>query len=585
MAAVLALLLVASSAFANSELLRMARDASQWPMANGNYQGWNYSALDQINTYNVQNLQVKWTLQLGVTDSLEAPPIVVGNTMYVLTPKPNTVYALDLAREGYILWSFRPDMPGLDSAKACCGAQTRGISYADGKLIFNTLDGQLFVLNADNGEVVWSKQVTDLSITETTTTAPLIVGNNVIIGNEGGERGVRGWVAAYDLRTGDELWKYYNTGPNDEMGITERFQPFYPDDKVEQPGIDTWYGDSWRLGGGTVWGYFTYDPGSNLFYYGTANCAPWNPDYRRDPATAPGLEQYTSKYCASQIARDATTGEMVWAYSLTPQDQWDFDEPGQAFVADLTIDGQVRQTLIKPARNGLFFVFDRLTGEILLEPWEYTTVTWADGFDMETGRPIFNEDALTFTDIPTATPICPFIAGNNWFNDTYSPKTGLVYFQAENRCATFTAQQGEYTPGESYVLMGFTDIHTGPGGWAGELQAWDPVTGQKAWGLKSTISVDAMPVFSTAGDLIFGGTDSGEFRAVNARNGQVLWTFRTGSNFRGSPISFTGPDGKQYIAVVTSQAPSDAQIGVDAPADSAGRYRRAGTTLYVFGLP
>lgn len=573
------------TAFANAELIRIQRDAGQVAMANVNYEGWNYSPLDRINTFNVRNLQVDWTFQLGVTDSLEAPPIVVGNTMYILTPKPNTVYALDLANEGYLKWSYRPEMPGLEQARACCGAQSRGISYADGKIVLNTLDGQLMALNADTGELLWNTTVTDLSITETTTNAPLIVDDLIIIGNEGGERGIRGWVAAYDLDTGEQAWKYYSTGPNEDMGITDRFQPFYADDQVENPGTSTWFGDSWRLGGGTVWGYFTYDTQSNLFYYGTANCSPWNPDYRRDPATAPGLDVYTSKYCASLLARDATTGELVWAYSHTPQDQWDLDEPGQNIIATVRIDGQDVRAILKPARNGIFYVFDAHTGELLVEPWAYTTVTWADGVDMETGRPNFNEDALVFTDIPTNEPVCPFIAGNNWYNDAYSPRTGLVYFAAENRCSTFTGTEGEYVPGESYILMSFSGTGTGPGGWAGELQAWDPITGQKAWGLKASVGMDNKPVMATAGDLVFGGTDSGLFRAVNARNGEVLWTFRTGSDFRGSPISYLGPDGKQYIAVITSKAPSDPQIGEDTAADNAGRYRRAGTTLYVFSLP
>jgi PQQ-dependent dehydrogenase (methanol/ethanol family) len=576
---------IMGSAFANSEILRIQRDAGQVPMANVNYAGWNYSPLDRINTFNVNNLEVKWTFQLGVTDSLEAPPIVIGNTMYILTPKPNTVYALDLANEGYLLWSYRPEMPGREQAIACCGAQSRGLSYADGKIIFNTLDGQLIALDADTGEPLWNVQVTDLSITETTTNAPLIVDDLIIIGNEGGERGIRGWVAGYDLNTGEERWKAYSTGPNEDMLITDRFQPFYATDQVENPGTSTWFGDSWRQGGGTAWGYFTYDSESNLFYYGTANCAPWNPDYRRDPATAPGLDEYTSKYCAALLARDATTGELVWAYSHTPQDQWDFDEPGQNILADVTIDGVEHQALLKPARNGIFYVFDRLTGEMLLEPWEYTTVSWSEGVDMATGMPHFEESTLVYTDIPTEEQVCPFIAGNNWYNDAYSPRTGLVYFAAENRCATFTGTEGAYVPGESFLLMSFSDIGPGPGGWAGELQAWDPVTGQKAWGLKAAVGQDNKPVMVTAGDLVFGGTDSGLFRAVNARNGEVLWTFRTGSDFRGSPISYQGPDGRQYLAVITSKGPSDPQIGEDTAADNAGRYRRAGTTLYVFGLP
>ena len=574
------------TAMANDDLLRIQQDPGQVAMANVNYQGWNFSPLDRINTYNVRNLQVKWTFQLGVTDSLEAPPLVVGDTMYVLTPKPNTLYAIDLVNPGVLKWSFRPDMPGLEQAKACCGAQTRGLTYAEGKLFFNTLDGQLFALDANTGEVVWhNPSVVDLSITETTTNAPLVVGDNVIIGNEGGERGVRGWVAAFDIDTGELKWKCYSTGPNDDMCITDRFQPFYAVDQVPEPGVSTWFGDSWLRGAGTAWGYFTYDPESNLFYYGTSNCGPWNADYRRDPATAPGFDEYPNKYCASLLARDATTGELVWAYSLTPQDQWDYDEIGQNFLIDLVINGELRKTLVKPARNGFFYVFDRLTGELLHEPKPYTTVTWASGFDMERGVPIINDDAVFYTDIPSPGLVCPLIAGNNWYNDAYSPVTGLVYFQAENRCARFVGIEGEYVPGESYNLTQRTDTQDGPGGWVGELQAWDPVRNEKVWGLKASIGMDNKPVMVTAGNLVFGGTDAGLFRAVDARNGEVLWTFRTGGDFRGSPISFLGPDGRQYVAVVTSRAPSDPQVGQDTAADNAARYRRAGSTLYVFGLP
>jgi PQQ-dependent dehydrogenase (methanol/ethanol family) len=574
------------TAMANQDLLRIQQDPGQVAMANVNYNGNNFSPLDRINTFNVRNLQVKWTFQLGVTDSMEAPPLVVGDTMYLLTPKPNTVYAIDLVNPGVLKWSFRPEMPGLEQATACCGAQSRGLTYAEGKIIFTTLDGQLFALDAETGEVVWqNSSVVDLSITETTTGAPLVVGDNVIIGNEGGERGIRGWVAAFDLNTGEQKWKYYNTGPDEEMGIGDRWNPFYEADQVEEPGVSTWFGDSWRLGGGTAWGYFTYDPMSNLFYYGTANCAPWNPDYRRDPATAPGFEEYPTKYCASLIARDATTGDMVWAYSHTPQDQWDFDEPGQNILADIVIDGELRHVIVKAARNGMFYVIDRLTGEVINDPQPYTTVTWNEGVDRETGMPIYNPDTIVYTDTPTPESVCPFIAGNNWYNDAYSPVTGLLYFQAENRCATFTGTEGEYAPGESYVLMRFSDTQDGPGGWSGELQAWDPVTNQKVWGLKAAIGRDNKPVMVTAGNLVFGGTDAGLFRAVDARNGEVVWTFRTGGDFRGSPIAFLGPDGREYIAVVTSKAPSDPQIGQDTEADNAGRYRRAGTTLYVFGLP
>lgn len=576
--------LLSGAALANEEVLNLQDDASIWVMPNQNYAGWNYSPLNRINRHNVDQLQVAWTFPTGVMDSHEAQPLVVGNTMYVLTPKPNSLYALDLSRQGFIKWSFIPEMDTERAgALACCGAQTRGLMYAEDKIFFNTLDGQLFAVNASDGSEVWQKQVADLDLGETTTTNPLIVGDNVIVGNEGGERGVRGWVAAFDIDTGEEQWKFYSTGPNDEMGIGERFDPFYPADQVEEPGVESWYQDSWEQGGGTNWGYWTYDPELNLFYYGTSNCAPWNPDYRRDPATAPDFENYGNKYCASLLARDAETGELAWAYSLTPQDQWDFDEPGQNILVDLEIDGEMRETLVKPARNGFFYVFDRATGEILNDPTTYTNVNWASGVDTETGLPIFNEETIAYTDVEI--PICPFIAGNNWFNDAYSPRTGLVYFAAENRCSTLTAIEGDFVAGENYILMRFGESHAGPGGYLGELQAWDPVKGEKVWGIKSQDSRNAFPVLATGGDLLFQGTDKGELRAVDARDGQVLWSFRTGSNFRNSPISYVGPDGKQYLAVIASQAPSDPEIGEETPPQAEGRYRRAGSTLYVFQLP
>lgn len=575
---------ILTTALAQNDLLSLQQDPGQWVMANHGYNGWNYSPLDRINTYNVKNLQVKWTFQIGVTDSLEAEPLVVGNTMYILTPKPNNVYALDLSRDGYIKWSFQPDMPGLEKAIACCGAQSRGLAYSDGKIFFTTLDGQMFALNADTGEQLWQTQVTDLEKTETTTSQLLIVNGLAITGVEGGERGIRGYVAAYDVNSGEQKWRFYSMGPDADIGIGDRFKPFYATDQVDNPGTSSWYGDSWKTGGGTVWGFFTYDPALNLFYYGTGNCGPWNPDYRRDPATAPGLDQYTSKYCASVLARDATTGELVWAYQTTPQDQWDFDEPGNQFLIDLTVNGQQRHALVKSARNGYFYAWDAKTGELLYQPQKYTTVTWSDHIDMTTGMPVYNEDDLVYTGVETPA-VCPFIAGNNWFNDAYSPKTGLVYFQSENRCNTFTGKEGEYKPGENYLNVGFGTSSTGPGDYLGELQAWDPNTGKKVWGVKSEQFRDNKPVLATAGNLIFGGTDQGLLRAMDARTGEQLWSFSTGSDFRNSPISYVGPDGKQYVAVITSHAPDNSEIGQDVAPDDAGRYRRTGSTMYVFALP
>jgi lanthanide-dependent methanol dehydrogenase len=581
--------LIAPLVLANDELLTLQTDNTQWVMPNGNYAGWNYSELNEINVDNVGDLRVEWTFQTGVNDSHEGQIIVVGDTMYLLTPKPNVLYALDLTRQGTVKWSFSPDQPNLQQAiaVACCGAQSRGVSYADGKLVFNTLDGQLFGVDAASGEVLWRTEVANLDISETTTTAPLIVHNHAIIGVAGGERGVRGWVAAYDLDTGAELWKFYNTGPNAEMGIGERFKPFYPSDMVEEPGTDSWFGDSWRTGGGTVWGWWSYDPELDYFYYSTGNCGPWNPDYRRDPATAPGLDKYLSKYCAALIARDATTGEMVWANTLTPQDQWDLDEPGGNPLVDLMIDGVMRHTIVKPARNGFFYVIDRVTGEIINDPWTFTSVNWATGFDGEAGMPIVNEEKIMYTDVPV-TDVCPWIAARNWENDAYSPSTGLIYFTAINVCGNFTAIEGEYKPGELYILFQFQGNYTGSEyPWRKNLLAVDPVSNQIVWEepwYGSGGGIWSKPIMATAGDLIFQGTQEGEFVARHAGTGERLWSFRTGTDFRNSPTSYVGPDGRQYIAVIGSGAPLNANLAADAAADAEARYRRASATVYVFAV-
>src|SRR6185295_16070955 len=219
---------------AHKGLLAMQNDPKQWVMPNGNYSGWNYSGLDQINLANVQNLTMAWSMQLGILDAHEASPLVVGSTMYIVTPKPNYVYALDLTRDGAIKWEFRPEFPQMDAAikAACCGAETRGLAYADGKIFYSTLDGQLYALNADTGKVVWRAENANISIGETASAMPLIVKDKVIVGVMGGEKGVRGHVTAYNINTGSMRWRYYSMGPNNEVGIGPRFKPFYPDDKA-----------------------------------------------------------------------------------------------------------------------------------------------------------------------------------------------------------------------------------------------------------------------------------------------------------------------------------------------------------------
>ncbi|HCQ98994.1 MAG TPA: PQQ-dependent dehydrogenase, methanol/ethanol family [Acidobacteria bacterium] len=580
-------------------------DPAQWVMPNANYAGWNYSPLDQIHVDNVQNLAMAWTVQLGIQDSHEASPLVIGDTMYIITPKPNYVYALDLVREGVIKWEFRPEIPDLETAvrSACCGAQTRGLTYADGRIFFATLDGQVFALDAETGDVVWQAENANVSVGESVPGMPLVVNDKVIVGVAGGERGVRGHVTAYSVDTGRFRWRYYSMGPNNEVGIGSRFDPFYPDDRIPDPALDSWFGDSWRRGGGSVWGWFTFDPELNLFYYGTSNCSPWNPDYRREWGVVEldedgGLTGYRNNYCSSILARDADSGDLIWAYNMTPQDQWDLDEPNANILVDLEIDGQLRKALVRPARNGFFYVFDRATGEILLEPWNFVYNDLIQGVNMETGRPRYDIEKIMFTNledrqkyVPDAEDIavgwCPGIAARNWQNDAFSPRTGLVYTPTSNRCGIQRVVEGEYVPGDGYTLRERGGRAPRPPGeeYAGELQANDPVASETVWSIQWT-SANNTPVMATGGDLLFqGGANEGVVRAFDARTGDIAWTFRTGSNFRNSPITYIGPDGRQYVAIIGSQRAGSEQVTADTEPDASARFRRAGSALYVFALP
>ncbi|MGD9738512.1 MAG: PQQ-binding-like beta-propeller repeat protein [Bauldia sp.] len=619
-------------ALANDDVTALMGDPANVVMPSISYNGWNYSALDQINLDNVADLQIAWTWQVGIMDSHEATPLVVGDTMYIVSPKPNYVYALDLTQNGVIKWEFRPDMNVEEATRqGCCGAQTRGLNYAEGKIFFNTLDGQVFGLDAATGEALWRTVGADLAIGETTVGNMLVVNDLLIAGNAGGERGVRGKVQAFDINNGNLQWVMYNMGPDNEVGIGPRFNPFYADDRVGS--LATWYGDSWRRGGGTVWGYFTWDPEINLFYYSTGNCGPWNADYRRDWGVVTldengGLVDYRNNWCASQMARDATTGELIWAYNIVPADNWDLDQPLISPLVDLEINGAMRQTTIKAARNGYFYVWDRATGELILEPWPFVYVDYMTGVNMENGRPSYDINRWNFTDLEdrrrytdadpgrnadgttvadyTGTEViwCPGIAARNWQNDAYSPRTGLLYTSTQTDCRTQVVFEQDYTPGEGYTL----NRQAGPaprqprladGGipaigdttatvatHQGELQANNPVTSTTEW-RHNWGQANNVPILATASDLLFlGGNDTGVVRAMNATNGEIVWEFRAGANFIQSPATYLGPDGRQYVAIISSaRGSNNIEVALDMGPDNANRYRRTGSTLYVFALP
>ena len=619
---------MANTALANDDVLALQDANVVQPSIT--YNGWNYSPFDQINLSNVADMTLAWTMQIGVLDVFEASPLVVGDAMYIVSPvnqsegtgqSPNTVLAIDLNTQS-ITWEFRPDVDREASLRACCNDQTRGLQYAEGKIFFHTLDGQVFALDADTGEALWRSIGADVTINEHTAGNGIIVNDLYIIGNAGGEFGVRGKISAFDIEDGQTQWVMYSMGPDNEVGIGPRFNTFYPDD--QQGSLNTWFGDSWRRGGGTVWGYFTYDPDLDMIYYSTGNCGPWNPDYRREWGVVNldengGLVDYRNNWCASQMARDASTGELIWAYNIVPADNWDIDQPLITPLVDLDVngDGALQLTAIKAARNGYFYVWDRATGEILNQPWAFVPVTNQTGVDLESGRALYDiskwmfthiEDRLRYFD-PEAEPggaggvreargdeytgtevtWCPGLAARNWQNDAWSPQTGLLYTPTDTSCSTLIVIEGDYNR-DNYrnrQFVGPTQYLDEDGNelaYVGQLQANDPVAGGTTWSIEWTVG-NNVPVMASAGGLVWQGAgNTGEMVAYDASSGDRVWSFRTGSRFSQSPISYIGPDGRQYIAIIAS-ASNTGQVAFDNDADDADRYRRAGTTLYVWALP
>lgn len=316
------------------------QEDGQWPMAAKNYANTRYSGLDQIRSDNVKDLKVAWTFSVGQDRGQEAAPIVVGSTMYVVGPYPNVVYALDLANFGALKWSYEPKPSPASQGVACCDTVNRGAVYADGKVVFNTLDCHTIALDAKTGRKLWDTQVGDINIGETVTMSPLVVKDKVYVGNSGGEFGVRGWLKALSLNDGKILWTAYTTGPDKDVLIGAGFKPFYPADRGRDLGVTTWPPDQWKIGGGTVWGFVSYDPDANTIFYGTGNPGVWNPEQR------PG----DNKWSSGIFARDADTGAAKWAYQWTPHDLFDHDGVNENILLDLPIKGRVRKVLIQPTQ-------------------------------------------------------------------------------------------------------------------------------------------------------------------------------------------------------------------------------------------
>ncbi len=540
----------------------------EWRRQARDYANTRYSPLDQVNARNVGRLKVAWSFADGIPYGHEAAPLVVGDTMFIVTPYPNVAYALDLSRPGApIKWVYEPHPAPISVGKACCDAVNRGPTYADGKLIYNLLDAETVALDARTGKPVWRVKLGEPADGETITMSPLVVGSTVLVGNSGGEMGVRGQLTALDLASGRELWRAYSTGSDADVKIGADFHAPYSWLAKKDLGVSSWPGDAWRHGGGTVWGWISYDPALNLIYYGTSNPSP------RVPAQRPGDNLWSS----AMFARDPTTGAARWAFQFTPHDQWDYDGINENILIDGAIGGERRKLLVHLDRNGFGYTMDRATGRILVVK-PFADVNWASGIDLATGRPILNPDKQAQVERKVL-DICPTHVGSkDWQPAAFSPRTGLIYADVFNICMDLTDHKVAYIPGTPYDGM---DLQTHAGGhtnkW-GEFIAWNPLTGQKVWSVPEDF-MTMSGVLATAGDVVFYGTTDGWFRAVNARSGKVLWSQKLSSGITSQPMTFLGPDGRQYVVVVAGVGGVASQI--------MGRkngFPSRGGTLYVFSI-
>jgi len=578
----------AGTASANAQLLEMQKNPNLWVMPNGNYANNRYSPLDQINTSNVQNLRVAWSFSTGVLRGHEGGPLVLGDVMYIHTPFPNKVFALDLNKQGKILWKYEPRQDTSVIPVMCCDTVNRGVAYGDGKIFLYQADTTLVALDAKTGKVVWSAKNGDASKGETGTSAPMVVNHKVYVGISGGEFGVRGHLTAYDTRTGKMVWRAYSTGPDSEMLVDPQKTTHLGKPIGKNSSLSTWEGDQWKIGGGTTWGWYSYDPDLNLIYYGTGNPSTWNPVQR------PG----DNRWSMTIFARDPDSGMAKWVYQMTPHDEWDYDGVNEMQLVDMKVNGQPRKALVHFDRNGFAYTMDRATGELLVAQKFDPAVNWATQVVMQTGRP--EVDAKYSTDLNgvdvNTTGICPAALGTkDQQPSAYSPRTGLFYVPTNHVCMDYEPFKVAYAAGQPYVGATLT-MYPAPGGnTLGNFIAWDADKGKIVWSVPEQFSVWS-GALATAGDVVFYGTLEGYLKAVDDKTGKELFRFKTPSGIIGNINTYTH-NGKQYIAVLSGLGgwagigmaagltEATAGLGAVGAYQSLSDYTQLGGTLTVFELP
>lgn len=522
----------------------IAADAepANWLTHGRTYSEQRFSPLKQINRESVSELGLAWYTDLGTRRGLEATPLVIDGVLY-FTGTFSEVFAVD-GRTGKILW--RNDL-NVDKSRAkymCCDVVNRGLAVWEGKLFVGTMDGRLVALDPASGEIIWDKLTIDLERPYSITGAPRVVNGKVLIGNGGAEFGVRGYISAYDAATGEMLWRFYTVPGNPE-------QPF--ENPILEKAAETWGGGPWWEigGGGTVWDSMAYDPELNLLYIGVGNGSPWN-KHIRSPAGGDNL------FLSSIVALNPDTGEYVWHYQTTPGEGWDYTATQHIILADLEIDGELRQVLMQAPKNGFFYVIDRETGE-LLSADNYVPVSWAEGVDLQTGRPIETDnDYLDGAVYQFPSPM----GGHNWQPMCYSPQTGYVYIPTRQLAMIYRQDADfEYDPENWNVGMDVAKDFTVPP-WLdaalidkvgsamadGSLLAWDPIRQQAVWRADAGSPWNS-GALCTGGELVFDGTGPGLIRALDAQSGELLWSFNAQQGVIGSPVTYT-IDGEQYMSIL-----------------------------------
>ncbi len=537
----------ASGAVANDELIKMAQNPKDWVMPTGDYANTRYSKLNQITAANVGKLQAAWTFSTGVLRGHEGGPLIIGNLMYVHTPFPNKVYALDLSQEQKIVWAYEPKQDPNVIPVMCCDTVNRGVAYGDGKIFLHQADTTLVALDAKTGKLVWSVKNGDPSKGETGTSSPMVVKDKVIIGISGGEFGVRGSVTAFNVKDGKRAWRGSSMGPDSET-LMDPVKTMHLGKPVgKDSGIATWEGEQWKIGGGSTWGWYSYDPELNLMYYGTGNPSTWNPKQR------PG----DNRWSMTIFARDVDTGMTRWVYQMTPHDEWDYDGVNEMILSDQQIGGQARKLLTHFDRNGLGYTLDRATGELLVAEKYDPKVNWTSGVDMNKSSPTYGRPKVLdqySTDKQgedvNVKGVCPAALGTKDEQPAaYSPDTQLFYVPTNHVCMDYEPFKVSYTAGQPYVGATLS-MYPPPGEThMGNFIAWDNKTGKIVWSNKEQFSVWA-GALATAGGVVFYGTLEGYLKAVDAKTGKELYKFKTPSGIIGNVTTYE-QGGRQYVAVLS----------------------------------